>query len=71
MSEDGTGVRLEGSGGIKVRRQVLDFENVGKEKYIKPNLPFTGKVRLRDISHSGRNSVRGRPWLGVEHKWER
>ncbi|XP_068236577.1 alpha-1-inhibitor 3-like isoform X6 [Palaemon carinicauda] len=46
ITEDGTGEEFVATSEIAIKRTALTFQPVGKEVYIKPNLPFTGKVRV-------------------------
>lgn len=46
VTEDGTGEEFKGETTASVKRTALEFSYIGKEKYSKPNLPFTGKVWL-------------------------
>nr|AJE25828.1 alpha-2-macroglobulin [Macrobrachium rosenbergii] len=43
--EDGTGEEFVDNSKIEIQRTALKFKSVGKEIFIKPNLPFTGKVK--------------------------
>ncbi|XP_042877953.1 alpha-2-macroglobulin-like isoform X5 [Penaeus japonicus] len=45
VTEDGTGEEFTGETTASVKRTALEFSYIGKEKYSKPNLPFTGKVK--------------------------
>lgn len=44
VTEDGTAVRLTGSGEVSVSRTAIDFKTIYKDKYMKPHLPYTLKV---------------------------
>lgn len=48
--EDGTAQEYHGEAKAEVQRTALNFVSVGKEEYLKPNLPFTGKVCFTDAS---------------------
>ncbi|XP_047484789.1 alpha-2-macroglobulin-like isoform X4 [Penaeus chinensis] len=43
--EDGTDEQFRGEAVAAIQRTALEFLYIGKEEYIKPNLPFTGKVK--------------------------
>ncbi|XP_063614627.1 murinoglobulin-2-like [Penaeus indicus] len=45
VTEDGTGEEYNSEAVADIHRRALEFLYIGKEKYIKPNLPFTGKVK--------------------------
>ncbi|XP_064106159.1 alpha-1-inhibitor 3-like isoform X3 [Macrobrachium nipponense] len=45
VTEDGTGEEFLDNSKIEIERTALKFKSVGKEIFIKPNLPFTGKVK--------------------------
>lgn len=42
--EAGTGQEAKAENKIKVERSALKFKHIGKEEYVKPNLPYTGEV---------------------------
>ncbi|XP_045126879.1 alpha-2-macroglobulin-like protein 1 isoform X2 [Portunus trituberculatus] len=44
--EEGTGEEAQATGQIDVQRKVLKFKHVGKEEYVKPNLPYTGQFKV-------------------------
>ncbi|KAK3869384.1 hypothetical protein Pcinc_025300 [Petrolisthes cinctipes] len=46
VSEDGTGEAFEASKSIPVHRTRYNFKLVGDEKFVKPGLPYTGKVKV-------------------------
>ncbi|XP_042230883.1 alpha-1-macroglobulin-like [Homarus americanus] len=43
--EDGTGLEMSGETEAVVHRKAITFTSVGREKFRKPNLPFTGRVK--------------------------
>ena len=45
VAEEGTGQEATQESLIDVHRRALKFKHIGKEDYVKPNLPFTGQVR--------------------------
>lgn len=46
VEEDGTGEEFHGETKVEVQRTALKFKSVGREDYIKPMVPFTGKVKV-------------------------
>ncbi|KAG0728379.1 Alpha-1-inhibitor 3 [Chionoecetes opilio] len=60
VTEAGTGQKAKTESLLDVQRQALKFSHVGKEDYVKPNLPFTGqfKVKLPSGAPAAREAVR-------------
>lgn len=44
--EEGTGQEAQATGQLDVQRKALKFKHVGKEEYVKPNLPYTGQFKV-------------------------
>ncbi|XP_071524050.1 alpha-2-macroglobulin-like [Panulirus ornatus] len=47
--EEGTDVAMSKSANVRIRRLAFTFKSIHEDKYMKPNLPFTFKVRVERL----------------------
>lgn len=51
VEEEGTGIQLSDSKSTSITRSAVSFKTLYKDEFMKPNLPYSLKVRSRDTGY--------------------